>query len=170
VTGRRYTPIMRRRDGGITLVEVTAGLTIVGIILALLVPAMARSSRIDDVLACRGHLKTLYEAQLKAPAPGPKEYGRAYWERLAKTTPPLVTAESLRCPLNDAPDAPPCHYYGPAGDFSKFTDKDPIGCDMEHNHSDDGKQGGNVLLKSGAVTTDHTGIWGSATRSGKCRP
>ena len=67
-------------------------------------------------------------------------------------------------------DAPPCHYYGPAGDLSKYDDKDPIGCDMERNHSDDGKQGGNVLLRSGAVTTDHTGIWGTAMRSGKCRP
>ena len=161
---------MRRRNAGITLVEVTAAITIVGIVLALLVPAMTRSSRIDDVLACRSHLKTLYEAQLKAPAPGPKEYGRAYWERLAKSTPPLVTADALRCPLNDEPDAPACHYYGPAGDFSKFADKDPIGCDMDRNHSDDGKQGGNVLLKSGAVVTDHTGVWGTALRSGKCRP
>jgi hypothetical protein len=26
-----------------------------------------------------------------------------------------------------------------SADFSKFTDKDPIGCDMERNHSDDSK-------------------------------
>jgi hypothetical protein len=161
---------MRRRDAGITLVEVTAAVTVAGIVLALLLPAMARSSRVNDVLACRGHLKTLYEAQLKAPAPGPKEYGRAYWQRLATSTPPLVSAETLRCPLVDVPDAPPVHYCGPAGDLSKYGEKDPIGCDFEHNHSDDGKQGGNVLLKSGAVATDHTGIWGTALRSGKCRP
>src|SRR6185503_18568626 len=137
LTGRRYTPVMRRRDAGMTLVEVTAAITIVGIILALLIPAFARSSRINDVLACRGHLKTLYEAQLKAPAPGPKEFGRAYWERLATSTPPLVTRDALRCPLVDAPDAPPCHYYGTAGDLSRYADKDPIGCDMDRNHSDD---------------------------------
>ena len=161
---------MRRRDAGITLVEVTAAVTVVGIVFALLVPAMARSSRVHDVITCRSHLKTLYDAQLKAPAAGPKEVGRAYWERLATSTPPLVTPEVLRCPLVDAPDAPPVHYYGPAGEVSKYGEKDPIGCDFDHNHSDDGKQGGNVLLKSGVVTTDHTGIWGTALRSGKCRP
>jgi type II secretory pathway pseudopilin PulG len=85
---------MRRRDaglahrslgeGGITLVEGTAAITIVGIVLALLVPAFTHSARIRQVIVCRGHLKTLYEAQLKAPAPGPKEFGRAYWERLAQ--------------------------------------------------------------------------------------
>src|SRR5204863_396218 len=140
---------MRRRDSGITLVEVTAAITLVGIIVALLVPAIAHSSRIDNVLVCRGHLKTLYEAQLKAPTAGPKEFGRAYWMRLAQSTPPRVTADVLRCPLVEAPDAPPCHYYGPVEDPSKRADKDPIGCDMEHNHGEDGKKGGNVLLKSG---------------------
>jgi hypothetical protein len=160
---------MRRRDSGFTLVEATAAITLVGIVLALLIPAIARGSRIDDVLACRGHLKTLYEAQLKAPAPGPKEFGRAYWVRLATATPPLVSADALRCPLVDAPDAPPCQYYGPVEDVSKREAKDPIGCDMEHNHSEDQRQGGNVLLKSGEVRTDHTGIWSTAVRQ-KCRP
>jgi hypothetical protein len=170
---RRYdSGFVRRglREGGITLAEATAAITLVGLVLALLVPAIVRSSRVEGLVACRGHLKTLYEAQLKAPAPGPKEFGRAYWERLARATPPLVSAEALRCPLVDAPDAPACQYYGPAEDVSKRDAKDAIGCDMEHNHSDDEKQGGNVLLKSGEVRTDHTGIWSTALRSGKCRP
>jgi hypothetical protein len=162
--------MMRRRDAGITLVEATAAITLVGIVLALLVPAFSHSSRIDDVMTCRAHLKTLYDAQVKAPAPGPKEFGRAYWLRLAQSSPPLVTADALRCPFVVAPDAPPCHYYGPAEEVSKRADKDPIGCDMEHNHGEDGKKGGNILLKSGEVKTDHTGIWGTAIRSGKCRP
>ena len=129
---------MRRRDAGITLVEATAAITVVGIVIALLVPAMARSSRIDDVLTCRGHLRTLHEAQKRAPAPGPQDLGRAYWARLAQSSPPLVTPDALRCPLVQAPDAPPCHYYGPAGDPAKYADKDPIGCDMDRNHSDVG--------------------------------
>jgi len=57
-----------------------------------------------------------------------------------------------------------------AGDPAKLDAKDPIGCDMPQSHSEDGGQGGNVLLKSGEVVTDHTGIWAGATRSGKCRP
>ena len=162
--------MMRRRDSGITLVEATAAILMAGIVLALLLPAFATSSRIETVFVCRGHLKTLYDAQVKAPPAGPKEFGRAYWTRLAQTTPPLVTPDTLRCPFVQAPDAPPCQYLGPAEDVSKRADKDPIGCDMEHNHSEDGKKGGNVLLKTGEVRTDHTGIWGAATRSGKCRP
>ncbi|MBI3856019.1 MAG: type II secretion system protein [Planctomycetes bacterium] len=162
---------MRRRDDGITLVEVTAAITIVGIVIALIVPAISRGSRLDRLLECRGHLKTLHEAQAKAPQPGAKEYGRAYWERLTKTSPPLVSAETIRCPFVEAPEAPPCHYFGPPPvDLSTLDAKAPLGCDMELSHSEDGKEGGNVLLKSGEVVTDHSGIWGSAVRQGKCRP
>jgi hypothetical protein len=161
---------MRRRQAGITLVELAAGVTIVGIVVALLVPAMARSSRFQKVLACQNHLRALHEAQAKAPPPGPKEYGRAYWTRLTQTTPPLVSPDVLRCPFVEAPEAPSCHYFGPAGDVSKLDAKDPMGCDMDLSHSEDGKEGGNILLKSGDVVTDHTGTWVSALRQGKCRP
>lgn len=161
---------MRRRQAGITLVEVAAAVTLAGVVVAILIPAMARSSRLDKVLACRANLKTLHQAQEKAPQPGAKDYGRAYWERLAAGASPLVSPETLRCPLVHHADAPPCHYFGPPGDVSKIDAKDPIGCDMEHNHSDDGKEGGNVLLKSGEVVTDHSGVWATAVRFGKCRP
>ena len=161
---------MRRRDAGITIVEVAAAITIVGIIVALLVPAWMRSARFEKVLACQGNLRTLHQAASKAPAPGADELGRAYWVRLTKTSPPLVSAETLRCPLVHHPEAPACQYFGPTSDPAKFDAKDPIGCDMPPNHSEDGGQGGNILLKSGEVVTDHTGIWLGATRSGKCRP
>jgi hypothetical protein len=161
---------MRRRDAGITLVEATAAITLVGIVVALLVPAFTHSARTQQVIVCRGHLKTLYEAQLKAPPASPKEFGRAYWMRLAQSTPPAVTQDALRCPLVGSPDAPPCQYLGPVEDVSKRADKDPIGCDMERNHSDDSKKGGNILLKNGEVRTDHMGIWSTAIRTGKCRP
>lgn len=161
---------MRRREAGITLVEVSAAVTMVGVVIALLIPAMSRGSRLDKILECRGHFKALHQAQEKAPAPGAKEYGRAYWARLAGGPAPLVTADALRCPFVEAPDAVPPHYLGPAGDVSKLEAKDPLGSDFDRNHSEDGKQGGNVLLKSGEVVTDHTGVWASATRFGKCRP
>lgn len=161
---------MRRRDAGITIVEVTAAITIVGIVIALLIPAWSRSARFDKVLGCQGHLRALYQAKGKAAPPGPDDFGGAYWVRLTKTSPPLVAADVLRCPLLELPDAPACQYLGPAADPSKFDPKDPLGSDLERNHSSDGKQGGNVLLINGEVVTDHTGIWGGATRSGKLRP
>jgi hypothetical protein len=161
---------MRRRDAGITIVEVAAAVTLVGIVLALLLPAWVRSARFEKVLACQENLRALHHASSTAPAPGADHLGSAYWVRLTKTSPPLVSEKTLRCPLVQQPEAPECQYLGPASDPAKSEAKEPIGCDATHNHSEDGGQGGNVLLKSGEVVTDHTGIWLGATRSGKCRP
>jgi hypothetical protein len=161
---------MRRREAGITLVEVVAAITILAIVMSLLIPALLRGSRHQMILACEAHLLALHQARAVAPPAGPQEFGRAYWTRLTRTTPPLVAPDVLRCPFVVAPEAPACQYFGPAGDVARLEAKDPIGCDMELSHSEDGKEGGNVLLKSGEVVTDHTGIWGSAVRAGKCRP
>ncbi|HVE41240.1 MAG TPA: type II secretion system protein [Planctomycetota bacterium] len=161
---------MRRRDAGITLVEVAAGVTIAGIVIALLVPALTRSARFQRVLECEGHLRTMYGAASKAPAPGPKEIGSPYWTRLTETTPPLLSKETLRCPMVDRSDPAASDYLGPCEDPAKAGAKEPIGCDNEHNHSDDGKEGGNVLLKSGEVVTERKGVWFSAIHHGKCRP
>ena len=169
---QRTAGLVRRSlgEGGVTIVEVTAAITIVGIVISLLIPACSRSARFDKVLACQGNLKSLHQAQRKAAPPGPDEFGSAYWVRLTKTSPPLVAASALRCPLQGAPESPACHYLGPSKDPAGADAKDPIGCDLPHNHSADEKQGGNVLMKSGEVVTDHTGIWGGALRQGKCRP
>ncbi|HLY75954.1 MAG TPA: hypothetical protein VKU80_17675, partial [Planctomycetota bacterium] len=86
------------------------------------------------------------------------------------TAPPLVTPVVLKCPFVDAPNAPFCQYYGPSGEIEKLEAKDPIGSDMDQNHSEDRKQGGNLLLKSGEVVTDHTSLWASTIQMGKVRP
>lgn len=161
---------MTRRDSGITLVEITAGLTVLGIVAALLVPAITYSRRVEKLMRCQNHLHTLFDAQGKAPAAGPKDFGRQFWIRLTQTSPPLIDSSVLRCPFVVAPESPSCQYLGPAADISKLEPKIPIGCDMELSHSPEGTEGGNVLLRSGEVLTDHTGIWISATRLGKCRP
>ena len=159
-----------RGEGGITLVEVAAAVTLAGIVIALLVPALLRGARFQRVLECEGHLRTMYGAQSKAPPPGPQELGSAYWIRLTQTTPALLSKETLRCPLADSGDSAASHYMGPCEDPTKAGAKEPIGCDLEHNHSEDGREGGNVLLKSGEVLTDRSGVWFSALRQSKCRP
>jgi type II secretory pathway pseudopilin PulG len=161
---------MSRRDAGITLVEISAAVVVVAIILAILLPVMARAGRLERLQACQGHLHAMFEAQAKAPPEPIQASGRAYWGRLTQTQPPLLDPSVLKCPFVDAADAPYCQYYGPAGDITNYDPKDPIGCDIETNHSDDGSQGGNVLLKSGSVVTDHTGAWGAALRGRKCAP
>ena len=112
----------------------------------------------------------MYEAQAKAPPTPIQEVGRAYWVRLTQTKPALLDPSILKCPFVEAPDAPFCQYYGPLGEVAKSDPNDPIGCDLILSHSDDGKQGGNVLLKSGSVVTDHTGAWAAALSGRKCGP
>ncbi|HZE98648.1 MAG TPA: type II secretion system protein [Planctomycetota bacterium] len=161
---------MRHREAGITLVEIVAAVTIIGILSALLIPLSIKAGRYENLKLCQDNLRTLYAAQAKAPPTPTQEYGRAYWVRLTQMQPPLLSPDRLRCPFVDGADAPFCQYFGPAGDIVKYDAKDPIGCDMELSHSDDGRQGGSVVLKNGDVVTDHTGAWGSAQHGGRCRP
>jgi hypothetical protein len=161
---------MRRREAGITLVEILAAVTIVGILLALLIPVHAKAARYQTLKVCQDHLHTLYQAQAQAPPTKTQEVGRAYWVRLTQLTPPLATPDVLKCPFVEDPQAPFCQYLGPSGEINKLEPKDPIGCDMDQNHSEDRKQGGNLLLKSGEVVTDHTNLWATTVQMGKCRP
>jgi len=153
-----------------TLVEISAAVVIVAIVVSILTPVLVRAGRLERLQACQGHLHAMYEAQAKAPPAPTQEVGRAYWVRLTQTKPPLIDPSILKCPFVEGPDVPFCQYYGPAGDISKVDPKDPIGSDMVSNHSEDGKQGGNVLLKSGSVVTDHTGAWGRAIGDRKVSP
>ena len=165
------------RHAGFTLVEILVVLVFLVVAIALLVPCFARVSRQHRVEACAANLKALHEAAAalyeKPGAPAP-ELGRAYWEKLAKTTPPLVQPQTLICPLAEREGAPAVQYLGPADDPKSAPPNQPIGCDFLGNHDEHGKEGGNVLLKSGAVVNDNNnnegGLWGIATHGGKCRP
>ena len=159
-----------RRDAGITLVEIMAAATILAIVLALFIPVQARAARHEKLKTCQAHLHALYQGHSAAPQTKDQDFGRAYWVRLVKANPPLVSAENLRCPLVDESDAPYCQYLGPAENLSKFDAKDPIGSDMEQNHSHDRRQGGNILLKSGEVVNDAVSLWNQSFQSGRLRP
>lgn len=161
---------MSRREAGITLVEILAALTVIGIVLALIIPIQARASRYQRLKECQDHLHTLYQAQSTAPPTKTQEIGRAFWVRLTQLTPPLVTPNVLKCPFVEDPQGPFCQYLGPSGDIGKLDAKDPMGCDMDQNHSEDRRQGGNLLLKSGEVVTDHSNLWATTIQLGKCRP
>ncbi|HEX7899390.1 MAG TPA: hypothetical protein VF950_16610 [Planctomycetota bacterium] len=156
---------MSRR--GVTLIEwillVVAGITL----LALAVPAWVQSRRHADLAGCQGHLKALHAASLSAPK-DPKALGIAYWTRLP------VAPDLLRCPMA-ADGKRACDYLGPRSDPSLAAPTDPIGCDIESNHDEKGKMGGNVLYKSGEVRALHPqdnvdlDPWREAARN-KCRP
>lgn len=161
-----------RRLGGFTLIEILVGLVAIAIVVALLVPAFGRVRRQERVVLCAAHLRTLHQASDsyygKTVATRSTELGIPFWAALAKTTPPLVLPDTLRCPLNQEEGAPVIQYLGPAADPRLMVKDDPIGCDLDWNHSLSGKEGGNVLLRSGAVMNDNPshpeGIWGTAHR------
>ena len=164
----------KRSARGFTLVEILLVIILLILAAALLTPALARASRQEKVETCAANLKTLHAAQLSfyakgGPAP---ELGKSYWERLTKTSPPLVRASTLLCPLVDRAESPSVQYMGPAADPRTLPAGDPIGCDFPGNHSSHGHEGGNILLNSGGVVNDNTlleGLWGSAINK-KCRP
>lgn len=154
------------RARGLTLVEVLVVVIVLLIAAALLLPLGSQAARRDKIARCMGNLKALHAAQAAAGPPGPN-LGTAYWLRLKDR----VSPETLRCPLVDRPEAPECLYLGPRTDPAELRDVHPIGADAEINHSSNGRQGGNVLLKSGEVQTEKGDslFWGDV-RSKYCRP
>ncbi len=140
---------------GVTLVEILVAAMAAITLLALLIPAYQRSGRHARVVECRGHLQALFKASLTAP-PGPAPLGSPYWMRLSKTVPPLVEAATLRCPLAmEEGVSGDCDYLGPAKDPAGLAATEPIGCDAADNHGRHGREGGNVLWKSGEVRPLH---------------
>ena len=167
------TPQRRRGEGGFTLAEVLVGVVFVVLLVALLTPALARVSRQHKVEECAAHLKALHAAQRSfySKATAAPELGKAYWENLAKASPPAIEARTLLCPLMELEGAPAVQYMGPAADPRSVAGADPIGCDLDVNHGHHGHEGGNILLSSGDVVNDNArekGLWGAA-QSKNCR-
>jgi hypothetical protein len=152
----------RLRERGLTLVEWLVGIVAVLMVAGLLIPAGIRAARQEKVLACKSHLRGLYQASAAA-AKESVPLGKAYWIRL--NSPGL-----LRCPLVANSAAARCDYLGPSADPAGLDAKVPIGCDEPDNHGEGGREGGNVLMKSGEVHTDAFQLWGAALQEGHCRP
>ena len=156
--------MQQKHQAGITLVELLAAGMVVLVAGCLFIPVLAASSRSARIEDCAARLKTLYQAAASLPSEAP--VGRAYWTRLA---PGKVAPDTLRCPLADQHPLEDSDYLGPAQADGKLEGEHPLGCDVPRNHSSDGRQGGNVLLRSGRVVTDHTNLWRAAIQ-GDCKP
>lgn len=152
------------RRAGITLVELLAAGMVVLVAACIFVPVLTAGSRRARIEDCASRLKLLYQAAASLPGEAPA--GRAYWTRLS---PSKVAPESLRCPLADEHPLPDSDYLGPAKAEGKLEGDLPLGCDVPSNHSPEGIQGGNVILRSGRVVTDHTNLWRAAVH-GDCKP
>jgi hypothetical protein len=141
------------RESGLTLAEVFVGAMALIVVLAVLIPVGVRSSRLDALKRCVGNLQTLHRAMSADPASASAPLGSAHWTRLP------VDPSVHRCPLAEPVPGRTCDYLGPARPTASLGPDSVIGCDDPDNHGEHGREGGNVLRKSGEVLTDNGPVW-----------
>jgi type II secretory pathway pseudopilin PulG len=143
------------------LVELLVVIVIIGILAALLLPAISKAIVRARVAACTNNLSQLWKMQNVYMARAtkkqmPTETGSAFWLALTTSQPPLIDAtvnDILLCPVKGDSVSGECDYGGPARKVNLLSDGDPVGADLTENHrqgsGDDGA--GCVLRKSGDV-------------------
>ena len=152
IPGRRGLPPLV-----IAGILVLGGLFFLGILAALLMPAVARATRAAKTTACANNLKQLWmlEVTYASTFGGkfkkmPDKTGAEFWLELTRTVPPIVDPQMMdvyQCSFVETHAK--CDYLGPAFPLPQLSEADAVGADKPENH---GGEEVNVLRKAGDVT------------------